>query len=57
SIFSDKLVLLHRGKIVATGAPHEVLTKENIAKTYGVEVEVIKHRKAGLIIVPLNTLP
>ncbi|OYT60323.1 MAG: iron ABC transporter ATP-binding protein [Desulfurococcales archaeon ex4484_217_1] len=56
SIFSDKLVLLHRGKIVATGTPPEVLTEENIAKTYGVEVEIINHSKAGIIIVPLNTL-
>jgi len=56
SIFSDKLILLHEGKIIAIGKPQDVLTEENIAKTYGVKVEILKHPKAGLIIIPLSTL-
>ncbi len=54
--YSDKLILLHKGKIVAAGSPRTVLTPENIEKTYGVKVDVIEHFKHGLIIVPLEPL-
>jgi iron complex transport system ATP-binding protein len=40
--FADELVLLHRGRVVAAGAPGEVLTPERIADVYGVEAQVTR---------------
>lgn len=41
--FSDKVLLVENGKIVASGLPEEVLTKENIENVYKVKVCVAKH--------------
>lgn len=38
--FSDKIMLLHEGKIRAYGPPKEVLTTELIAEVFGVEAEI-----------------
>jgi iron complex transport system ATP-binding protein len=38
--FSDRIILLSDGKIVADGTPLEVLTSENIAKVFGVTSEI-----------------
>jgi len=38
--FSDRIILLSDGKIVADGTPIEVLTSENIAKVFGVTSEI-----------------
>jgi len=38
--FSDKIMLLHEGKIRAYGPPKEVLTPELIAEVFGVEAEI-----------------
>ncbi len=54
--YSDKLILLSKGRIIAAGKPKNVLTPENIEKTYGVRVDVIEHPKHGLIIIPLEPL-
>ena len=37
--FCDRLYLLDDAKVVATGAPKDVLTAENIREVYGVEIE------------------
>ena len=51
--YSERMILLHEGKIHSDGSPSEVLTKTNIKSTYGVEVEIIKHPVTGSpIIVP-----
>ena len=36
--FCDRLCLMHEGKIVADGAPGDVLTDENLASVYRVSV-------------------
>jgi len=36
--FCDKLILLDGGKLVASGAPNEVLTDDNLRSAFGVEV-------------------
>jgi ABC-type hemin transport system ATPase subunit len=36
----DRLVLLRRGAIVADGTPHVVITRENLAAVYGVDLPV-----------------
>ncbi|HCK19093.1 MAG TPA: ABC transporter ATP-binding protein, partial [Thalassospira sp.] len=38
--YCDLIVLLHRGKIIASGTPSEVLTPANLARVYRVETRV-----------------
>lgn len=38
--YSDKIVIMNKGRIFAIGSPKEILTKENIAKVYGIEAHV-----------------
>ncbi|MGI6630170.1 MAG: heme ABC transporter ATP-binding protein [Bacillota bacterium] len=53
--FSEKIVLLNKGKIVAYGDPSEVLTSENIREIYHVEVAVSTNEITGkLNIIPLS---
>ncbi|GBC63478.1 iron ABC transporter ATP-binding protein [Desulfonema ishimotonii] len=40
SRFSDTIVMMHNGRIVCSGNPHQVLTVENIRSVYGVEAVV-----------------
>ncbi len=41
ALFSDKIVLLSDGEILAYGTPRSVLTSENLRKAYGVEFKVV----------------
>jgi iron complex transport system ATP-binding protein len=50
--YSDRLALMHNGKIWDTGTPEQVLTPSNIASTFGVEV-AIAPTPVGLQIIPL----
>lgn len=43
SIYCDWLILLHNGKIKATGTPDEILTPDNIKKVYNVDAIVKKN--------------
>ena len=51
--YCDRLALMDAGRIVAVGAPREVLTQSNIARVYGERVAVIPHPETGApIVVP-----
>lgn len=52
SRFSDRIVMLKRGKVFAAGPPHEVVTPENIRQVYGVEPLILTN--PHLIVVPLE---
>tara|TARA_B100001113_G_scaffold212941_1_gene174675 strand:- start:364 stop:1194 length:831 start_codon:yes stop_codon:yes gene_type:complete len=39
--FSDRVILLHEGRIFADGTPSEVITRGNIATVFGVDSEVV----------------
>ena len=39
--FADRIVIMDRGRLVADGAPREVLTPERIAAVFGVEAVII----------------
>ncbi|PJG82409.1 ABC transporter ATP-binding protein [Caviibacterium pharyngocola] len=43
--FCDEVILLHHGKILASGKTAQVLTKENLAKGFNVNVTIDKERK------------
>lgn len=54
--YCDKLVLLYDKKIVSLGKPEEVLTRENIAKVFGVGVFVKHHPVTNsLYVIPIST--
>ncbi len=41
-LFSDRVVLINNGCVVAQGQPHEVITEENLSSLYGIDVVVLK---------------
>ena len=45
--FCDRLVMLHRGEVVAEGAPADVLTPERVRAVYGASVHVLSHPLTG----------
>ncbi|MEG3067400.1 MAG: ABC transporter ATP-binding protein [Syntrophaceticus schinkii] len=55
SRYSDKVIMLKEGKIIAAGNPFSVFTPENIGSVYGVEVAV-KNEMGRPYIVPLGPL-
>jgi len=44
---ADRALLLHRGSVLALGAPREVVTAANLQVLYGVEVQLIEDRVRG----------
>ena len=49
SLYCDRLILMDKGSICATGIPEEIISKEIIEKTYKTPVEIIKN--------PVNSKP
>ena len=39
--YSDEVVMMHQGKIFATGTPQDVVTADNLKKVYGVEARIV----------------
>jgi len=52
SRYADQLVLLHAGRIVAQGAPRDVLVAPRVESVYEWPVDVIAHREGAPQIVP-----
>ncbi|MBF2628786.1 ABC transporter ATP-binding protein [Listeria marthii] len=50
--YSDQLIVMKNGEVVAKGEPGKLLTTELIAETYGVVAEVLDDAKTGKYIVP-----
>lgn len=46
-VFSDNVVLLNQGRIVASGPPEAVLTRESIQSTYRVDVHEVQDTVSG----------
>lgn len=44
-----RLILLKNGKIIADGAPADILTKENLLQVYNIKAEIIEHKGALLV--------
>lgn len=47
--YCTRLVLMKEGRIIADGLPQDVLTSENLSKTYGVNALVYRNRITGLL--------
>lgn len=41
--YSDQIVLMNQGQIVASGTPHQVMTAETVSQTYGWPVKIVPH--------------
>ena len=52
--YADRLLLLDGGREQASGAPHEVLTEQLIARHFGASVRVVRDEGAGIAVVPLR---
>jgi len=46
--FADRILVMDRGRLVADGAPREVITRERIAAVFAVEAEIIESAKGPL---------
>ncbi|MRS19630.1 heme ABC transporter ATP-binding protein [Enterobacteriaceae bacterium RIT692] len=47
SLWSDRVLLLHQGKLVAEGAPHEVMTEHTLTRWYQAELDVVLQDEKG----------
>jgi iron complex transport system ATP-binding protein len=45
--YSDRIILMHNGKIIASGIPEYVLTEQNIMSAYGLQVHIMKDPICG----------
>jgi iron complex transport system ATP-binding protein len=54
SQFADRVVLLDRGRTVATGAPRDVLTQQRLARHYDADVQILDDGEGGIIVVPVR---
>jgi iron complex transport system ATP-binding protein len=43
AIFSDQIILVNKGQVIAKGTPWEVINKENIKNVYNLSVEVLEN--------------
>lgn len=49
--WADRVVMLERGRVVADGGPHEVLTEDLLSRVYRTPVEVVRHPTTGAPII------
>lgn len=51
--YCDRLVLMHRGEVVAAGLPRDVVTQDHLEQAYGPRVRVVAHPESGApLVVP-----
>jgi iron complex transport system ATP-binding protein len=55
SLYCDRLVLLSAGSVIASGAPVDVLTRDNLHLAYGADVAILRPEGlAGPVVLPLE---
>lgn len=52
--YSDHIILMKAGKMIAEGVPRDVITREVIKEVYGVEVMFKEDEQLGLYMVPVG---
>lgn len=52
--YSDSIIAMKQGKVVAQGDPNKIITEELIQKVYGVRVLVKKDETVGKYIIPIG---
>lgn len=54
--FCDRILLLHKGHIIADGPPKDVITAENIRTVFGIEVEMVESNGVPYVLPTGSTL-
>jgi iron complex transport system ATP-binding protein len=58
ALFCDTVYLLEDGRVIADGAPAEVITAESVRAAYGAEVLIVEHPETGTPhLIPRRTAP
>ncbi|WP_186319367.1 ABC transporter ATP-binding protein [Streptomyces sp. SAJ15] len=57
AVHCDLLYVIARGRIVASGAPHDVLTPELLAEVFGVRAHRVPHPESGAVQLLFDRLP
>ncbi|AZL86344.1 ATP-binding cassette domain-containing protein [Aliivibrio salmonicida] len=52
--FSDHLIALHSGKVIAQGSPDALMTSETLQRIYGMELALFSHPETGQ---PISYIP
>jgi len=52
--FCDTLIVLHRGRVVAQGTPHDVLTPALLREVYDVDATLVAHPTSGRPMIAYN---
>lgn len=47
AFYADRVAILDRGRIVADGEPHDVLTEARLSALYGIDLRVVAHPERG----------
>jgi iron complex transport system ATP-binding protein len=55
--YADRLLLVDGGRLIAAGAPDDVLTRSLITEHYGAEVAVVDAPGSGFVVVPVRRTP
>jgi iron complex transport system ATP-binding protein len=55
SRYTDKVLIMKRGRVFDAGSPYDVLTPENIMSVYNVEAEVINRNERRPYIMPIRS--
>ncbi|MDQ0509132.1 ATP-binding cassette domain-containing protein [Ancylobacter amanitiformis] len=50
--FCDDIIALHGGRLIARGAPQEIVTPDTLARIYGIPMDVIRGDGGGYVAVP-----
>jgi iron complex transport system ATP-binding protein len=50
--YADRLLLLDNGRVVASGTPAEVLTRDTVHRHYAAEIEVLTTARGQLVVAP-----
>ncbi|MFB6392787.1 heme ABC transporter ATP-binding protein [Polymorphospora lycopeni] len=54
--YADRIALLAQGRLVADGPPAEVLTAEQLSRTYQHDIEIVLHPRTGTrLVLPIRT--
>lgn len=52
--FSDHLVALHSGRVIASGSPQQLMNRDTLQKIYGMELALFPHPQTGQ---PISYIP
>jgi iron complex transport system ATP-binding protein len=49
ALFSDHIVMLNAGKVIADGPPSKIISRESLKELYGIDVDIIQYNGSSVI--------